>query len=279
MVNNEYICIINNLFNSRHIKMKTFILMWNPAISNYKREDYEQIVPYEYRLSWSIWDYKEVERNDLFYMVKVGEGNTGIVLAGRIRGKAQAGEDWSGRGRQVYYADLDIEFASDFDTPFISTEQLMKEIPGFDWTGGHSGRLLPDDMAEKLETLFDKRISRKRPTSEYAELSLKEKEEYWLKALKQKSTDEMLTKEQWWYEWQERVLYEDENIRLSKNYVNELEIENKKKEELYGITGCFEVMMEIKLGDKHIQLDGYEDKTIVDYMRDREFPLTFVIWI
>ncbi len=141
--------------------MKTFILMWNPAISNYKREDFEQIVPYEYRLSWSIWDYKEVERNDLFYMVKVGEGNTGIVLAGRIRGNAQAGEDWSGRGRQVYYADLNIEFASDFDTPFISTEQLMKEIPGFDWNGGHSGRLLSDDMAEKLETLFDKYFRKK----------------------------------------------------------------------------------------------------------------------
>ncbi len=138
--------------------MKTFILMWNPAISNYKREDFEQIVQHEYYLSWSVWDYKEVEPDDLFYMVKVGEGNTGIVLAGYILDEAQAGEDWSGRGRKVYYADLEIEYVSDFNAPFISTEQLTKEIPGFNWTGGHSGRLLPHDMAEKLEKLVEKYI-------------------------------------------------------------------------------------------------------------------------
>ncbi len=257
--------------------MKTFILMWNPAISNFKRKDFEQIIPYEYCLSWSIWDYKEVERNDLFYMVKVGEGSTGIVLAGHIIDKAHMGEDWSGRGREVYYADLNIEFMSDFDSPFISTEFLTKEIPGFDWTGGHSGRLLLDNMAERLEVLFDKRISRKRPTSEYAKLSLKEKEEYWLKALERKANDEIMTKEQWDYEYQVRVLYEDENICLEKSYVNEFLITNAKTDD--GIETGFGALIEFVDLGKDLKLKGYEGKTIVDYMREREFPLTFITWL
>lgn len=37
--------------------------------------------------------------------------------------------------------------------PILSTEKLMSAIPGFDWTGGHSGRLLDADKAERLETL------------------------------------------------------------------------------------------------------------------------------
>jgi hypothetical protein len=31
---------------------------------------------------------------------------------------------------------------------------LVREIPGFDWNGGHSGRLLDAKLAEKLETIW-----------------------------------------------------------------------------------------------------------------------------
>ncbi len=257
--------------------MKTYILMWNPTRSNYKKEEFEQIIPYEYGLSWSIWDYKDVERGDLFYMVKVGEGNTGIVMAGYIFDKAHAGEDWSGRGREVYYADLQIEFVSDFDAPFISTEQLTKGIPDFDWTGGHSGRLLPSDMAEKLEALFDKSISRKRPTPEYAALSLKEKEEYWLRALERKANDKVMTNAQWHYEWQWRVLYEDENICLAKSYLDEFELTSKKND--YSLETSIDAIIELIDFGKDLGLKGYEGKNIVDYMRVRDFPLTFVTWV
>ncbi len=132
--------------------MKTFVLMWNPAISNYKESDFnEACADGTYMLSWSIWDYKAVEIGDRFYMVRVGEGNTGIVMAGTIISEPYTDEDWSGRGRQVYYADLDIEYLSEFDHPFISTEQLMQDFPGFEWRHGHSGQVLPANIADKLE--------------------------------------------------------------------------------------------------------------------------------
>ena len=40
--------------------------------------------------------------------------------------------------------------------PMLTTEELMKAIPSFDWTGGHSGRILSKEEATKLEELWSK---------------------------------------------------------------------------------------------------------------------------
>lgn len=137
--------------------MNTFIMMWNPAISSFKKEEFDKMVSSNwFQLNWSVWDHEKVEYNDRFYMVRVGEGNTGIVMAGKIESEAWEGEDWSGKGRKTFYVDLEIDTILDSDkVPYISTEELMKLLPGFDWTGGHSGRVLSNDMAKKLEVLWN----------------------------------------------------------------------------------------------------------------------------
>ena len=148
--------------------MKTFILMWNPAISSYTwqrfKEDQEEICNddwYEGVGNWSVWDYNEVEEDDRFFMVKVGEGKTGIVMAGYFCSGPYEDEDWSGKGRPTRYADLTIQAQIDPDlADIITTEELTKEIPDFDWTGGHSGRLLDETSAEKLELLWLKYINK-----------------------------------------------------------------------------------------------------------------------
>ena len=38
--------------------------------------------------------------------------------------------------------------------PILTTMELMNEIQTFDWTGGHSGRLIDEKSAEKLESLW-----------------------------------------------------------------------------------------------------------------------------
>ncbi len=136
--------------------MKTFILMWNPAISSFKKEEFENIILEEWiELNWSVWDWEEAEDGDRFFMVRVGEGNTGIVMAGQFESEAWQGEDWSGKGREVFYVDLDVETIIDSDkTAYISTEELAKAIPEFDWSGGHSGQLVSQEIAEKLELLW-----------------------------------------------------------------------------------------------------------------------------
>ena len=40
--------------------------------------------------------------------------------------------------------------------PIISLEKLTENIPEFDWSRGHSGVLLPDEIADKLIDLLDK---------------------------------------------------------------------------------------------------------------------------
>ena len=41
------------------------------------------------------------------------------------------------------------------EAPMLTTEQLNEAIPSFDWTGGHSGRLLTKDEAKTLETIWE----------------------------------------------------------------------------------------------------------------------------
>ncbi len=74
------------------------------------------------------------------------------------------------------------------------------------------------------------------------------------------------------------MLYEDDQLRFAKEFVNEFVIENKKRGDLPALSGGFEALVKyMDLGE--IEIEGYRGKTIVDYMRDRAFPLTFIAWI
>lgn len=150
--------------------MKTVILMWNPAISSFRMEDFRKCIQVMKNhvgddqywddkergcLDWSVWDYKEVEYGDRFFMIRVGEGNTGLVMSGTIDSNPYKGEDWSGKGRKVFYCDLHIDAMIDTERmPYISTQQLTDAIPGFDWTGGHSGRVIGKLMGDKIEAMW-----------------------------------------------------------------------------------------------------------------------------
>ena len=76
-------------------------------------------------------------------------------MSGKFTSDPYKGEDWSGRGRETYYLDLepDVMIHPKY-RPILSTERLMLSLPGFDWRGGHSGRLLESEMAERLEELW-----------------------------------------------------------------------------------------------------------------------------
>ena len=38
--------------------------------------------------------------------------------------------------------------------PILTTDILQREMPDFDWTGGHSGRVLPSKYEETIESLW-----------------------------------------------------------------------------------------------------------------------------
>jgi hypothetical protein len=137
--------------------MNTFILKWNPAISSVTMDAYKRLCrnyPFV-DLNWSVWDYEHAKQDDRFYLLRVGDGITGIVMNGHFSSQPQLGEDWSGKGRATYYCDLEIDYAINPETtPILTTKQLEQAIPDFDWRGGHSGLMLTEEQASKLHTLF-----------------------------------------------------------------------------------------------------------------------------
>ena len=133
--------------------------MWNPAISSYTKEDFVEGMDHfgQYGLNWSVWEHDKIKKYDRFFMVKVGkEGPTGVVMSGTVMSLPYRGEDWSGKGRDIYYVDLSISaMLHPEKAKLLTTEDLMREIPDFDWTGGHSGRVLTGEQGSKLKKLWE----------------------------------------------------------------------------------------------------------------------------
>ena len=82
--------------------MNTIILFWNPGISSYTvkrlREDLSNNAHVG---NWSVWEHEEAHKGDRFFMVRCGEGKTGICMSGRFRSEPYIDEDWTGKGREV----------------------------------------------------------------------------------------------------------------------------------------------------------------------------------
>lgn len=138
--------------------MNTVILFWNPAISSYTLERFKNdLANLDDTYDWSVWEHDKATYGDRFFLVRCGEGNTGICMSGRFSSYPFKAEDWSGRGREVYYMKMLPDYIIDSEeNPILTTKELQKAIPDFNWTGGHSGRILSPDQAIILEKLWSK---------------------------------------------------------------------------------------------------------------------------
>lgn len=159
--------------------MKTFILFWNPSISSYTLERLTDDISYgdlNEDFDWSIRDHQLAHEGDRFFMVRcknkpvpgklnqwgkqlwepVIDDHTGVCMSGRFTSEPFRGEDWSGKGREVFYMKMFIDVAVNPDVmPVLKTSEIQAAIPGFDWKGGASGRLIDEESAEKLANLWE----------------------------------------------------------------------------------------------------------------------------
>ena len=142
--------------------MNTVILFWNPAISSYTLERFKNdLTNLDDTYDWSVWEHDKAKYGDRFFLVRCGEGNTGICMSGRFSSHPFIGEDWSGRGREVYYMKMLPDYIIDSEVnPILTTKELQKAIPDFNWTGGHSGRILPSEQAVILEKLWSQYLDK-----------------------------------------------------------------------------------------------------------------------
>ncbi len=137
----------------------TFILMWNPAISSITIHNHIDSIAHidDWEFNWSVYEWEKAHKGDRFFMVRVGEGNTGVVMSGIFTSEPYTDRDWNRlrQSRQIYYMDMQPNFIVNPETmPIITTAQLKEAIPDFEWSKGHSGTLLTDAQARKLEEIF-----------------------------------------------------------------------------------------------------------------------------
>ena len=137
-----------------------YLMRWNPSISSFKEKDYKEcvgnMVHGMFRLDWSIYEWEEARRGDYFYMLRTGDYKAGIVFSGQFITDPYPADDWAGSTKRRMYVDLIcIDPIDPRERPRISLEELKKEIPGFDWSKGHSGALLSEDVVKKLDELDD----------------------------------------------------------------------------------------------------------------------------
>jgi hypothetical protein len=138
---------------------KTYLMRWNPAISSFKEEDYEECFDNmedgNFHMNWSIYEWQEARRGDIFYMLRTGDDKAGIVFRGFFISDPYIGGDWAGTTKRRCYVDMVCHnVVKPDEKPVESLEKLKKAVPKYNWEKGHSGELLSDDIAEKLYGLM-----------------------------------------------------------------------------------------------------------------------------
>lgn len=140
-------------------KPRHYLMRWNPSISSFTEMDYEKCVANMehgmFRLNWSIYDWEEARRGDMFYMMRVGDDKAGIVFTGQFITDPYPADDWGGSTKRRMYVDMVCMNATEPQAGSnVSLEKLQKAIPSFEWSRGHSGVLLANNVTEKLAKLM-----------------------------------------------------------------------------------------------------------------------------
>jgi hypothetical protein len=137
---------------------KSYLMRWNPSISSFTEKDFEECVENMvhgmFRMNWSISEWEEARRGDLFFMMRTGDDKAGIVFTGQFISDPYPGEDWAGSTKRRMYVDMIVTNSVEPGAvPSVSLEKLQEAIPEFEWAKGHSGALLPEDIVTKLDEL------------------------------------------------------------------------------------------------------------------------------
>ena len=138
---------------------KKYLMRWNPSISSFTEDNYKECVENmeggKFRMNWSIYEWEEARRGDMFYMLRVGDDKAGITFNGYFLSDPYTGDDWAGSTKRRCYVDMVCQNAVEpEEVPFIPLSKLKEAIPEYNWEKGHSGELLPEDVREKLDELW-----------------------------------------------------------------------------------------------------------------------------
>lgn len=143
---------------SEERQRKAYLLRWNPNISPYSRERYEEDFTHYVEtgsdpedMNWTIREHSQVESGDIYFMAQVGCDVNGIVWAGYLEDEPYDMMDRKGRLVPHKFIDITYFFMQRIEKKMILTADRLKEVvPEIDWNKGSSGILLSPETAEKL---------------------------------------------------------------------------------------------------------------------------------
>jgi len=91
---------------------KSYLMRWNPSVSSFTEKDFkecvENMVHGMFRMNWSIYEWEEARRGDLFFMMRTGDDKAGIVFTGQFISDPYPGDDWAGTTKRRMYVDMII---------------------------------------------------------------------------------------------------------------------------------------------------------------------------
>ena len=139
---------------------KVYVLRWNPSISGFTRDGFEDYFaqykgtkPFDVdnKLDWTVWDWKSVEHRDLYVMMQVGQKVNGIVWGGFLGGYPYQYKREDGTLTKRKFFQTVVEYMHRIEkTGLMTSDRLIEAVPEVDWLHGHSGELLSVENAEKL---------------------------------------------------------------------------------------------------------------------------------
>ena len=134
--------------------MKTIILMWNPEISDVSVTNFRMSM-HDEQSTWEVRCHDRAEIGDLVYLVRCDKPTGGIVQRGIIIGEPVKARHWYKENANSWYAQFAVTHVMNpLSAPLITVERLQREIPGFKWDGGPSGRVLRAGWAKRLEAIW-----------------------------------------------------------------------------------------------------------------------------
>ena len=139
---------------------KSYLMRWKPSISSFTEKDFEECVENMvhgmFRMNWSIYEWEEARRGDLFFMMRVGDDKAGIVFSGQFISDPYPGDDWAGSTKRRMYVDMIVTNSVEPGAvPRVTLKKLQEAIPEYEWAKGHSGALLTEDIVTKLDELCE----------------------------------------------------------------------------------------------------------------------------
>ena len=157
---------------------KTIVLTWkeestdhqgNPAWAGYRVAAAQTAQGVVVREVWSVGRFQDISVGDKAYVMKQGDGKTGIVASGTVTTKASLGPDFRNPAKQVHRIDVELDQVLNVDKHEPLDVRNMgtnhPELSISAWNAQESGRTLDPQAASVLDRLWPPHVQaeRKKP--------------------------------------------------------------------------------------------------------------------